>query len=229
MSAPQAPSRWGPVWGRWLGWFMLRVVWHTRRVGKDRVPRTGPVVLAANHQHWLDGPMLIGMSPRPLHILVKQEMFRGFLGLVMRAAGQIKTDRSNGRAALAQGLAVLRRGGAVGIFPEGERGSGKVESARAGAAWLAVHGGATVVPVAILGTRRPGQSKGQTPPPGRRFVIEFGDPIDVTSDLPRREAVTAATETIRAALAALVAEASARTGLGTGTEQEPVQHDTDED
>lgn len=217
MSAPQAPTRWGPAWARWVGRFMFRVVWRTRPVGKDRVPRTGPVVLAANHQHWLDGPMLIGMAPRPLHILVKQEMFHGFLGLVMRAAGQIKTDRSNGRQALAQGLAVLRRGGAVGIFPEGERGSGKVETSRAGAAWLAVHGGALVVPVAILGTRRPGQGKGQTPPPGRDFVIEFGEPIDVTrDDLPRREAVAAATETIRAAMAALVADASARTGLGTG-------------
>lgn len=217
MSAPQAPTRWGPVLGRWLGWFMLRVVWPSRRVGKDRVPRSGPVVLAANHQHWLDGPIFIGLAPRPLHILVKQEMFHGFLGLVMRAAGQIKTDRSNGRQALAQGLAVLRRGGAVGIFPEGERGSGKVEATRAGAAWLAVHGRAPVVPVAILGTRRPGEGTGHTPPPGRRFVIEFGDPIDVTrDDLPRREAVAEATETIRAAMAALVAEASTRTGLGTG-------------
>jgi len=199
---------------------MFRVLWSAEVVGKDRVPRTGPVVLAANHVHMLDGPMLIGMAPRPLHILVKKEMFQGVMGLVLRAAGQIETDRSSGRSALNQGLAVLRRGGAVGIFPEGERGAGSVRSARAGAAWLAVNGQAQVVPVAILGTRRPDQGKNALPPLRRRFVIEFGDPIDVThDDVPRRQVVTEATETIRAAMATLVAQTSERTGLTLGTEQ----------
>jgi len=217
--APKTPGWFGPAWSRWLGRFLFRIVWNARPIGKDRVPRTGPVILAANHQHWMDGPMLIGMAPRPLHLFVKQELFHGPFGLLLRTAGQIKTDRANGRAALTQGLGVLKRGGAIGIFPEGERGSGKVQSTRAGAAWLAVHGHAQVVPVAILGTRRPGEDINQTPPPRRRLVIEFGDPIDVTrDDLPRREAVTHATETIRAALATLVADASARTGLGTGAE-----------
>ncbi|MCL2466732.1 MAG: 1-acyl-sn-glycerol-3-phosphate acyltransferase [Micrococcales bacterium] len=218
-TTPKIPGRVGPYWGRSIGRFMFTVVWNARRAGKDRVPRRGPIVLAANHQHWMDGPVLIGMSPRAPHLLVKTELFHGPFGLLLRSAGQIRTDRSNGRAALAQALGVLKRGGAIGIFPEGERGSGKVQSARAGAGWLAVHGNALVVPVAILGTRRPGEGKGQAHAPRRRVFIEFGHPIDVSSDLTGREAVAQATETIRAAIAALVADASARTGLGTGAEE----------
>ncbi|MBU4214072.1 MAG: 1-acyl-sn-glycerol-3-phosphate acyltransferase [Actinobacteria bacterium] len=189
-------------------------MWNTHVVGADRVPRTGPVVLAANHQHVLDGPLFIGVAPRPLHIFVKEEMFTGPLGPLFRATGQIRTDRSNGRSALVDGLAVLRRGGAVGIFPEGSRGDGAVDSARAGVAWLAVHGGAPVVPVAICGTRAPGGSTGRLPPLRRRFLIEFGEPLVVASEgLPRRQAILEGTEQIRLAMADLVEAAAARHAL----------------
>ncbi|MBU4337647.1 MAG: 1-acyl-sn-glycerol-3-phosphate acyltransferase [Actinobacteria bacterium] len=214
MSGPAGPGPLGPAWGRWLGRFVARGLWNTRVVGADRVPRKGPVVLAANHQHVLDGPLFIGVAPRPLHIFVKEEMFTGPLGLLFRATGQIRTDRTNGRAALAQGLAVLRRGGAVGIFPEGSRGDGAVESARAGVAWLAVNSGAPVVPVAICGTREPGGSTGRLPPLRRRFVVEFGEPLNLVCEgLPRRQAIVEGTEQIRLAMADLVDGAAARHGL----------------
>jgi 1-acyl-sn-glycerol-3-phosphate acyltransferase len=212
-----APGPAGPAWSRWLGRFAFRVVWNTQPIGLENVPADGPVILAANHVHFVDGPMLIGMAPRPLHILVKKEMFSGPAGLLMRAAGQIKTDRTNGREALLQALAVLRRGGAIGIFPEGQRGTGDLRPVRSGAAWLAVNAGALVVPVAIVGTRRSGQSKEALPPPRRRFVIEFGEPLDLVQEgVPRRQAVADGTERIRAALAALVADAAERTGLVFG-------------
>lgn len=214
MTGAAAPGPWGPAWGRWLGRFVARVLWNTEVVGADRVPRTGGVVLAANHQHILDGPLFIGVAPRPLHIFVKQEMFAGPLGPLFRATGQIRTDRANGRAALAQGLAVLRRGGAVGIFPEGSRGDGAVDNARAGVAWLAVHSGAPVVPVAICGTRAPGGSTGGLPPLRRRFVVEFGEPLSVAAEgVPRRQAIVEGTEQIRLALADLVDATADRHGL----------------
>ncbi|ADG74820.1 phospholipid/glycerol acyltransferase [Cellulomonas flavigena DSM 20109] len=213
-TAPHVPSAAGPAWSRWIGRFLARVVWDTRVVGAERVPRTGALVLAANHVTLLDGPLFIGVAPRPLHILVKAEMFRGPLGWLLRAAGQIPVDRTMGRPALQSALGVLRRGHAVGIFPEGTRGRGTAEQVRAGAAWLAVHGGARVVPVAILGTRRTGESPHGLPGPRRRLVVEFGEPLDVTVEgLSRREAIDRAAVAIRDAMAELVVAAQERTGI----------------
>ncbi|MCC2333310.1 lysophospholipid acyltransferase family protein [Cellulomonas wangsupingiae] len=211
---PHVPSARGPAWARWVGWFLAHVVWDTRVTGAERVPRGGPVVLAANHLTLIDGPLLVGVAPRGLHVLVKSELFHGVVGGFLRAAGQIPVDRTMARPALQAALGVLRRGGAVGIFPEGTRGRGTAEQVRAGAAWLAVNGGALVVPVAILGTRRTGESPHGLPGLRRRVVVEFGEPIDVAcTGVSRREAIDRAAESIRAAMGDLVATAQERTGV----------------
>jgi 1-acyl-sn-glycerol-3-phosphate acyltransferase len=144
----------------------------------DRVPRTGPVIFAPNHSGWLDGPLLVITSPRPVHALTKQEEFAGPLGLVLRGAGQIRLDRLNvDPAAVKACLKVLDGGGAVGVFPEGTRGSGELESVRRGAAYLALVSGAPVVPVTFFGTREPGGASSSVPGRGARFDAVYGDPV----------------------------------------------------
>jgi len=213
--APRVPSPAGPAWSRWVGRFLARVVWATRVEGAEHVPAEGPVVLAANHTGVVDGPVVLGVAPRPLHVLVKEEMFVGPVGWVLRAAGQIPVDRVGGRGALATGLAVLRRGGGVGVFPEGNRGRGDATSARAGVAWLALNGRAPVVPVAVLGTRRTGEGVNHVPGLRRRLVVRFGEPIVVerTPGTSGKQALEDANERIRTALADLVADTVARTGI----------------
>lgn len=213
--AVRVPGPAGPRWSRWVGRFLARVVWDTRVVGREHVPRTGPVLLAANHLGVVDGPLVHGVAPRGTHVLVKEEMFRGPVGVVLRAAGQIPVDRTGGRPALVAALAVLRRGDAVGIFPEGNRGRGDASTARAGVAWLAVSSGAPVVPVAVLGTRRTGESVGHVPGLRRRLHVEFGPPVVIErpEGASGRQAVAHATDVLRAALHAHVLAVSARTGF----------------
>lgn len=220
VAGPALPSPWGPRWSRWIGWFLAHVVWDTRVVGREHVPDDGPVLLAANHTSVVDGPLLAGVTPRGAHILVKEEMFRGPVGLLLRAAGQIPVDRDGGRRALTTALGVLRRGGVVGVFPEGSRGRGDASDARAGITWLALNGRAPVVPVAVLGTRRTGEGVNHIPRLRRRLVIAFGAPVVVErpAGVPGRQATALANEQLRDALALHVAATVEATGLTLPTD-----------
>ena len=184
-------------------------------VGGGNLPLDGPVLLAANHTGLMDGPVVMGVVRRPVHMIVKESMFRGPLGTVLRAAGQIPVDTSGGRTALTIALAVLKRGGAVGIFPEGNRGRGDLADVRAGVAWLALTSGAPVVPVAVLGTRRTGQKVGSVPGFRRRLYVEVGQPIAVerAPGVSGRATLEAANREIRESLTALVAGAVERSGI----------------
>lgn len=213
-----------PARGQWVGRLLAHGVWYTRVSGTEHVPVDGPVLLAANHLGVLDGPVLFGVTPRPVNLLVKHEMFVGPVGALLRWCRQIPVDRANGRPALTAALAVLKGGGVVGIFPEGNRGRGDVTSARAGIAWLAVNSSATVLPVAVLGTRRTGESVRHVPAPRRRLAVEFGAPLDLAAapGASRREALAAAQEAIRTGLAAHVTAAATRTGLALPTDDPEV-------
>ncbi|MHA3704760.1 lysophospholipid acyltransferase family protein [Jatrophihabitans sp. YIM 134969] len=147
--------------------------------GLRHVPLTGPVVLAVNHTAFLDGPLLFGLLDRPVSFLVKSEAFAPpLVGRVLRGAGQIPVHRDTvDPAPVRLALAILRRGGVVGIFPEGTRGHGRVETAKPGAAYLALRTGATVVPVACHGTLDMTHGRRWHRPPVR---VTFGPPVPVT-------------------------------------------------
>lgn len=178
-----------------------------RVTGADRVPATGPVVLIANHSSMIEPQLIFGLLPRRTVFLVKQEAFVGPFGWALRRIGQLPVRRGEpDRTPLLEAVRLLRNGGLVAVFPEGTRGSGNVENARQGAAWLVRATGAVVVPVATRGTRRP-------PGSGRRWrpVVDvlIGEPFRV--DVPRgRTGLAEATERIRAELAATVRTLDAR-------------------
>ena len=146
--------------------------------GAERVPTSGPVIMAGNHVGWLDGPMMTIYTPRPVHALTKLEMFEGRMDTFLRRSGQIPLDRfAPDPAAMKTCLRVLADGGVVGIFPEGARGAGELELFKGGAAYLALVSGATVVPVSFFGTREPGQDSHSRPQKGAPPIdVVFGEP-----------------------------------------------------
>jgi 1-acyl-sn-glycerol-3-phosphate acyltransferase len=210
------PGPRGAAVGNRIGAVVFRTIYRGRCYGGTNVPSTGPVIYAANHTSFMDGPLVFGLAPRPVHFIVKQEMFTGGIGRFIELMGQIPIDRSIAdRAALTSALTVLKRGGVVGIFPEGRRGRGDVAEANAGTVWLALTSGAPVVPVAVLGTRRTGQSISGFPPPLRRVATVFGTPLQMSlpAGVPRRQAMAELTEDLRQRLSSHVLDASERLGL----------------
>lgn len=189
---------------RWIGTWCFRPLFQVHVHHRERIPATGPVVLVANHSAFVDGPLLFGLLGRRSVFLVKQEMFTGILGTGLRGIGQLAVRRGEpDRAPLTAALGVLRGGGLVGVFPEGTRGSGDVTAAQQGAAWLARAADATVLPVVCRGTRRPeGTGRLRLRP---RVDVLVGEPLPAPTGRGRAE-LAAATETIRGALAALVAD-----------------------
>lgn len=162
--------------GRTNGYFHRR--WEIHERGRARVPASGPVILASNHIGWLDGPLLVSTAPRPPHTMVKEEEFAGKTGRLLRFVGQIKVSRGRTDAgALRQAVRALEAGQCVLIFPEGNRGDGKVQQFQGGTTYLALVTGAPVVPVAIFGTRQPGESSQARPARGSRLDIVYGEPI----------------------------------------------------
>ncbi|MEU0288650.1 lysophospholipid acyltransferase family protein [Streptomyces sp. NPDC006147] len=174
------PSTRGAEVGRRIGVGLMYGLWKPRVLGCWRVPASGPVIFAVNHSHNIDGPMVMGVAPRPTHFLIKKEAFVGPLDPFLTGIGQLKVDRhSIDRTAIARALGVLEQGGVLGIFPEGTRGEGDFASIRAGLAYFAVRSGAPIVPVAVLGSSdRPGRLVKALPPLRSRVDVVFGDPFD---------------------------------------------------
>lgn len=140
-----------------LAWLLTRLVSRIRVSGREHVPRTGPLLIVANHLSWYD-PLLLGVvMPRRIWFFTKEEVFRWpVVGWLCRSTGQIAVYRGESdRAALESALAYLREGKALVFFPEGtvERQEVMI-SAHTGVAMLALRSGATILPVAHAGTRR---------------------------------------------------------------------------
>ncbi|MCH0543242.1 1-acyl-sn-glycerol-3-phosphate acyltransferase [Streptomyces sp. MUM 203J] len=210
------PSAKGAAVGRGIGIGLMYGLWKPRVLGAWRVPVSGPVILAVNHAHNLDGPMLMGTAPRPVHFLIKQEAFTGPLGPFLDRIGQIKVDRASAdRTAVTRALDVLGHGGVLGIFPEGTRGEGDFAAIRGGLAYFAVRSGASIVPVAVLGSNeRQGRLVKGLPPLRSRVDIVFGDAFQAGDGSGRRtrKALDEATVRIQGRLAAHLENARRLTG-----------------
>ncbi|MDT0321963.1 lysophospholipid acyltransferase family protein [Streptomyces millisiae] len=220
MSAPGTPAgergARGAAVGRRIAIGVVHGGWRPRALGTWRVPSAGPVILAGNHAHNVDGPMIMGTSPRPVRFLVKREAFVGPVAGYLRAIGQISVDRQGtDRAAVAEALAVLDAGQVLGIFPEGSRGEGDFAALRAGLAYFALRSGAPIVPVAVLGSNEArGRLVPAFPPLRRRIDVVYGDPFTPVAPGGRRTraALDDATLRIQERLAAHLKEARRLTG-----------------
>lgn len=145
--------------------------------GAEKIPGTGPVVLAANHVTNFDVvPLQQAVNPRPIFFMGKEELYRNPIAdWVFRHMGSFPVYRGHADEwAMRHAEKVLQKGLVLGIFPEGTRSKGKgLKSAKSGAARLAIAEGCPIVPAAVHGP----QELFKKFPTRTRVEITIGDPI----------------------------------------------------
>lgn len=162
---------------------LYRGLLRVRVIDSAHVPREGGVIVAANHISFFDSVALVQSIPRRAFFIGKAEYMNSWTTRrLFPALGLIPIEREQARkamAALEVAADVLRRGGALGIYPEGTRSrDGLLHKGHTGVAQLAMMSGAPIVPVGLVGTEHIQPIGARVPRPFRRAVVRFGTPLD---------------------------------------------------
>ena len=179
--------------GRPLIGSIVRSLTPLRAYGRDRVPAHEPLVFCFNHFSWLD-PWAIGsVCPRQIYYVAKQEAHDNpFIGPFIRFFGTSSIRRGESdREAIRVMREVVRRGDALGMFPEGTRQAREPGPVLTGAAMIAVSEGVPIVCGAIHGTQD--WRLGNFHP----VSVAFGEPLDVSQHPKNSRGYRAASEQVQ--------------------------------
>jgi len=168
------------VWSRML----LAVSGVKMRIeGLEKIDPEGSYVFVANHRSLMDIPVLLAHLPLQFRFLAKKGLFLiPIMGTHLRRAGHLPVVKGDPRASLrsmSDAAKIIReRNISVLLFPEGGRGTDKLQDFKEGAAYIAIKAGVPVIPIAMTGTR-------EVLPMGSMQImsgiveLKIGDPIPV--------------------------------------------------
>lgn len=169
------PFYWGCTY---LLRFLLRVVVRWKVTGRENVPIAGAVIVVSNHLNNADPPILgAAIAKRRIRFMAKVELFKMPFGAIIKLWDAFPVRRFDADlGAMLTAERILKKGGVIGMFPEGTRSrTGYIGEPHKGTALIALRSGATVLPCAMTGTetlrnpltllRRP------------RFTVRIGEPI----------------------------------------------------
>lgn len=161
--------------------------------GTENVPRTGGVLLAVNHIGYADfvyGGLAANPAGRLVRFMAKKEIFDHPVGgPVMRSMHHIPVDRGDGIGSYKEAVNYLRRGEAVGIFPEATISRAmEMKEFKSGAVRIAAEAGVPIVPVVLWGTQRIlTKDHPKDLSRGRTISIRAGEPMVFTAEDPDAE------------------------------------------
>ena len=158
--------------------FLIFFLYRPTVVGRENIPKSGPVVLAGNHTKWLDPEMLCAVvHGRQVHFLAKIELFKGPASIIAKGMGSIPVNRKiHDKGALSSAVEALNKGLCIGIFPEGtiNRTDEVIMPFKIGAVKMSHDANATLVPFVITGNYKLFR---------RGIRVEFLKPLKVTDNL----------------------------------------------
>ena len=180
--------------------------------GAEHLAGLTSAVYVCNHLSYMDTPVLFAHLPFQFRIFAKQSLWRlPFIGWHLRRSGQVPVDQTTARnsvTSLNRGVAALREGLPLVLFPEGGRSpSGQPRSFLPGAAYMALRAQVPLVPVTLVGTYEllPMHVYALRPRP---LELILGEPITTTGRTTRDAA-----ELTRIAYEAITRTHLARTAL----------------
>src|SRR2546423_10760308 len=173
----------------WVGYqltkLLARIFLRLRVVHRERMINHGPVILAANHQSYLDPPLVGGVSDRAVYFLARRSLLNNwFFGWILPKLNVIPVDSETGRdrTALKALIRILKAGQGTLVFPEGQRTSdGKLQAAQPGVGLVIAKTLAPVVPMRIFGAYDAWPIHEKWPRPGRVTIV-VGQPIFFTQE-----------------------------------------------
>jgi 1-acyl-sn-glycerol-3-phosphate acyltransferase len=188
----------------WVSMAAMTLGFSLRTEGRHHVPRTGPALLIANHQSFLD-PILVGLcSRRHLCFLARKTLFdHPAFAWLIRNLGAVPIDQDGvGKEGIRIILEQLQASRAVVVFPEGTRTpDGAMHELRPGIHLLIKRTQAPVVPVGIAGAfqalpywaKLPRLAPLFLPPTPATLAVSVGQPLDARrfAEMPRADAVAA--------------------------------------
>ena len=168
--------------GYYLAWFLGKLLFRFRVLHRERMIMKGPVIIAMNHQSYLDPPLAGLAAGREMYFLARDTLLDvPVLGWLLPRLNVVPVDQEgNDRSALKALLRILKAGNGTIVFPEGARTlDGELQPVLPGIGFIIAKTRAPVVPMRIFGAREALPRGG-----GRlRFVpitIVVGEPIYFT-------------------------------------------------
>lgn len=170
-------------------YLIFKPLYRIEIIGLEHFPKDKGVLLCANHIHNFDPPVVGITAPRPVVFMAKEEIFRvPILKTIVKKLNAFPVKRGmSDREALRKGIAVLKEGKVLGIFPEGTRSkTGELMKGMAGVGFFALRTDAVVVPCAIIGPYKI----------FRKLKVVYGKPIDLTKLKEEKKNAEEVTEVI---------------------------------
>jgi 1-acyl-sn-glycerol-3-phosphate acyltransferase len=184
---------------------LFRVVTSVQIEGVENIPRSGPVIMAANHLSMLDVPLIFTVLPRRTVCLAADRLRRSpFIRWFLDVGNTIYVHRGEAdQDALGKALMVLQAGGILGIAPEGTRSrTGGLLRGQAGAAHLATESQAPILPVVAFGHERLWYNLRRLR--RTRVCVQIGPPITVAPGAKTAAKLQSDTEYLMRTLAAML-------------------------
>ena len=150
-----------------------KIVYRVKFIGKENIPKKGPVIFCSNHKSFLDPPLIqVSCKRDDTRFLAKQELtknpFFAFLGKAFNVI-LVKRDEKD-LTSMKEAIKTLKQNNAIAIFPEGTRnGLKKGIKPKTGVSYFALNSDAVLIPIGIKGGEKPFQ----------KTIVTYGKPLNL--------------------------------------------------